>query len=192
MNLIKIFFLVAFFGCCLQINATEPFISTEKKSENIVLKEKALSLSIFTNSGIDNGILRAVKNLQSDFQKVTGDQPNILNQISGLNSPLIIIGTVGTKSVIDDLIRQKKIDGKSLTGKREKYIIQNVSNPFPGVLEAIVIAGSDKRGTIYGIYEVSKQIGVSAWYFWADVPVESKENLYFQPTIYTQAQPPKK
>lgn len=189
MNRIKILFLVAFFGCCLQINATEPFISIEKKSENILLKEKSVSLSIFTNSGIDNGILRAVKNLQSDFQKVTGEQPKVFNQISEINSPLIIIGTVGTKSVIDDLIRKKKIDGKSLTGKREKYIIQNISNPFPGVSEAIVIAGSDKRGTIYGIYEISKQIGVSPWHYWADVPVEAKENLYFKKGIYTDGEP---
>lgn len=106
-----------------------------KNSETILLKEKSVSLSIFTNTGIDNGILRAVKNLQSDFQKVTGVQPIILNQISGTDSPLIIIGTVGTKSVIDDLIKQKKIDGKSLTGKNEKYIIQNVSHPFPAFLK---------------------------------------------------------
>ncbi|MCY0970436.1 glycosyl hydrolase 115 family protein [Chryseobacterium wangxinyae] len=189
MNRIKIFFVIAFFGCCLQITATEPFISTEKKSENIVLKEKSLRLSIFTNSGIDNGILRAVKNLQSDFQKVTGTEPTLLNQISGMNSPLIIIGTVGTKSVIDDLIKQKKFDGKSLAGKNEKYIIQNISDPFPGVSEAIVIAGSDKRGTIYGIYEVSQQIGVSPWHYWADVPVVAKENLYFKKGIYTDGEP---
>ncbi|WP_228446695.1 glycosyl hydrolase 115 family protein [Chryseobacterium sp. 3008163] len=189
MNQIKILFLVAFFGFCLQISATEPFIITEKNPENIVLKEKSVNLSIYTNSGIDNGILRAVKNLQTDFQKVTGEQPNILNQISGMNAPLIIIGTVGTQSIIDDLIRQKKIDGKALTGKREKYIIQNISNPFPGVSEAIVIAGSDKRGTIYGIYEVSQQIGVSPWHYWADVPVEKKENLYFKKGIYTDGEP---
>lgn len=189
MNRIKIIFLVALFGFCLHINATEPFINTEKKSENIVLKEKSVSLSIFTNSGIDKGILRAVNNLQSDFQKVTGAQPAIVNQISGMNSPLIIIGTVGTKSVVDDLIKQKKIDGKSLTKKNEKYIIQNVSNPFPGVSEAIVIAGSDKRGTIYGIYEMSQQIGVSPWYYWADVPVSPKENLYFKKGIYTDGEP---
>jgi hypothetical protein len=105
-----------------------------------------------------------------------------------MNSPLIIIGTVGTKSVIDDLIKQKKIDGKSLTGKNEKYIIQNISNPFPGVSEAIVIAGSDKRGTIYGIYEMSQQIGVSPWYYMADVPVR-KENIYFKKGIYTDGEP---
>jgi hypothetical protein len=184
-----LFFVVIFFAACLNVQATEPFITTKKSDDAILLKDKSVKISIFTNSNIDAGILRAVKNLQSDFQKVTGEQPTILNQISGMNSPLIIIGTVGTNSVIDDLIKQKKIDGKSLIGKNEKYIIQNISDPLPGVSEAIVIAGSDKRGTIYGIYEVSQQIGVSPWHYWADVPVEAKENLYFKKGIYSDGEP---
>lgn len=189
MNHLKIFVLAVLFGFCLKIHAAEPFVSAEKSPESIILKEKTLNLSIFTSSVMDQGIMRAVKNLQTDFQKVTGEQPVILNRISGLQSPLMIIGTVGTQSVIDDLIRQKKLDGKALTGKREKYIIQNVTNPFPGVSEAIVIAGSDKRGTIYGIYEMSQQIGVSPWYYWADVPVPVKENLYFKKGRYTDGEP---
>lgn len=190
MNRLPILFLIVMlFGAYFNVKATEPFITTEKSNDAIILKDKSVRISILTNHNIDAGILRAVKNLQSDFQKVTGEQPTILNQISGMNAPLIIIGTVGTKSVIDDLIKQKKIDAKSLTGKREKYVIQSVSNPFPGVSEAIVIAGSDKRGTIYGIYEVSQQIGVSPWHYWADVPVEAKENLYFKKGIYTDGEP---
>lgn len=190
MNRLPILFLfVLLFGACLNVQATEPFITTKKNNDAILLKDKSVKISLFTNNNIDAGILRAVKNLQSDFEKVTGTQPTFLNQISGINSPLIIIGTVGTKSVIDDLVKQKKIDGKSLKGKTEKYIIQNISNPFPGVSEAIVIAGSDKRGTIYGIYEMSQQIGVSPWNYWADVPVETKENLYFKKGIYTDGEP---
>jgi hypothetical protein len=190
MNRLPILFLVVLlFGACFNAKATEPFITTEKSNNAILLKDKSVKISLFTNNNIDAGILRAIKNLQSDFQKVTGEQPNILNQISEMNTPLIIIGTVGTKSLIDDLIRQKKIDGKALTGKHEKYVIQNISNPLPGVSEAIVIAGSDKRGTIYGIYEVSRQIGVSPWHYWADVPVEAKENLYFKKGIFTDGEP---
>ncbi|HSD07117.1 glycosyl hydrolase 115 family protein [Flavobacterium sp.] len=171
------------------LKAAQPFISTEKKSDVIVLKEKTVQLSFYVNEKMDAGILRAVKNLQSDFTKVTGDQPTILNQIPNTSSPLVIIGTIGTNSVIDDLIKQKKIDGKELKGKNEKFIIQNIKNPFKGVSEAIVIAGSDKRGTIYGIYELSRQIGVSPWYYWADIPVIQKENLYFKNGIYTDGEP---
>ncbi|MGQ7944669.1 glycosyl hydrolase 115 family protein [Flavobacterium sp. WC2509] len=180
--------LIAFF-IFSTLQAAEPFITTEKKPNVVVLKEKTLQLSFFVNDRVDKGILRAVKNLQSDFEKVTGDKPTIFNQIPTISSPLIIIGTIGTNSVIDDLIKQNKIEGKELKNKNEKFIIQNIKNPFRGVSDAIVIAGSDKRGTIYGIYELSKQIGVSPWYYWADVPVMQKKNIYFKNGIYTDGEP---
>ena len=169
--------------------AGELFITTEKKADAVVIKEKTVRLSLFLNTGLDKGILRAVNNLQSDFEKVTGDKPAVFNQIPSQSSPLIIIGTIGTNSIIDDLIKQKKIDGKELKGKNEKFIILNIKNPFKGVEEAIVIAGSDKRGTIFGIYEMSRQIGVSPWYYWADVPVKQNENIYFKKGTYTDGEP---
>ncbi|WP_281635510.1 glycosyl hydrolase 115 family protein [Flavobacterium marginilacus] len=184
-------FIVTLAAVCIfsPLKAAEPFITAEKSADAVVLKEKSLRLSLFVNNGTDKGILRAVNNLQSDFEKVTGDKPAILNQIVSTSSPLIIIGTIGTNSAIDDLIKLKKIDGKELKGKNEKFIIQSIKNPFKGVEEAVIIAGSDKRGTIYGIYELSRQIGVSPWYYWADVPVEHKENLYFKKGMYTDGEP---
>lgn len=171
------------------VKAADPFISFGKTENSMVLKEGSSGLTLFSDSDSDKGILRAVANLQSDFQKVTGIQPYLNSQNSGVNGMLIIIGEAGKSKTVDALIKQKKIDGKSLLGKNEKFIIQNISNPFPGVSEAIVIAGSDKRGTIYGIYEMSQQIGVSPWYYWADVPVAKKENLYFKKGIYTDGEP---
>ena len=78
---------------------------------------------------------------------------------------------------------------KKITGKWETFIIQIVKNPFKGVKKALVIAGSDKRGTIYGIYELSRQIGVSPWYWWADVPVIKKESLFVKPFTYFDGPP---
>ncbi|PBJ15935.1 glycosyl hydrolase 115 family protein [Flavobacterium sp. ACN6] len=169
--------------------ASQPFITEDRSNSVMVLNEKAVSLSFFVNSGLDSGILRAVNNLQSDFEKVTGQRPVVLNQNPNNSSPLIIIGMIGSNSVIDDLVKQKKIEGKELKGKNEKFIIQHVKNPFQGVQEALVIAGSDKRGTIYGIYELSRQIGVSPWYYWADVPVKHKDNIYFIKGVYTEGEP---
>jgi len=170
------------------LRATEPFIKNVRSSDVIVLKEKSVNLSFFVNTTLDAGIMRAVGNLQSDFEKVTGAKPFVLNQNPVASSPLVIIGMVGNP-IIDNLIKQKKIDGKALIGKNEKFIIQNVEYPFKGVQEAIVIAGSDKRGTIYGIYELSKQIGVSPWYYWADVPVKQNDNIYFIKGTYTDGEP---
>ena len=76
-----------------------------------------------------------------------------------------------------------------MQGKNEKYIITTVDAPFNGVKKALVIAGSDRRGTIYGVYELSKQLGVSPWYWWMDVPEVKRTEAYILPGIYTDGEP---
>ena len=71
-----------------------------------------------------------------------------------------------------------------LPGRWEAYVRQTVDHPLPNVDRALVIAGSDKRGTIYGIYEISQQIGVSPWYWWADVPVRHRDALFVRAGKY--------
>lgn len=177
--------------CCVATvaSAAERFITTEKSSAVWTLTDNSLRPYIYSNSHTEAGVKRAIVNLQADFRQVTGIAPLLTGSAPNENTPLIIIGTLGTHSVIDDLVKQKKLAGNELKGKREKFIIQTVSNPLAGVSEALVIAGSDKRGTIYGIYELSRQIGVSPWYYWADVPVERKSALYFIKGVYTDGEP---
>ncbi|MFP9114482.1 glycosyl hydrolase 115 family protein [Flavobacterium sp. RHBU_3] len=186
--ILKISLSIALFFLTIGAGATEPFITANASANTVPVKEKEGGLTLYSNENIDKGVSRAILNLQSDLYKVTGTQPVYTSQTTGIQTPLVIIGTFGTKSIIDLLANQNRIDGKLLKGKREKYIIQNIKNPF-GAGDAIVIAGSDKRGTIYGIYEFSKQIGVSPWYYWADVPVVHRDNLYFIKGIYTDGEP---
>src|SRR5690606_31288869 len=101
----------------------------------------------------------------------------------------IWIGTAGQSNLFDGLIAQGRLYKNAIAGKREKFIITVIHQPAAVVESALVIAGSDNRGTIYGIYELSKQMGVSSWYYWADVPVERKENLYIKPGMYTDGEP---
>ncbi|MDR3365880.1 MAG: glycosyl hydrolase 115 family protein [Prevotellaceae bacterium] len=138
--------------------------------------------NVFTDDG-DKGVLRAANDLHRDFQRVSGLLP------TGFLSYAVIIGTAGKSEVIDRLIKKGKIDGRELRGKNEKYLIQTLDNPVEGVKKGVIIAGSDKRGTIYGIYELSRQMGVSPWYWWADVPVKHQENLYVKPGVYTDGEP---
>ena len=112
--------------------------------------------------------------LQQDLEAVTGKEPELKNTITGLPKTVIIIGTADRSSFISELIQQKKISITAIKGKWEAYQLQVVSNPFKGVEHAIVITGSDRRGTAFGVFELSKQIGVSPWYWWADVPVKKK------------------
>jgi len=118
---------------------------------------------------------------------VTGQTPIITNQPAG--SGVIIIGTIGRSHILDGLIRDKKINVSAISGKWESFLIQVVSKPLPGVSSALVIVGSDKRGTIYGVYDLSEQIGVSPWYWWADVPVQHKDALYVKAGKYVQGPP---
>src|SRR5262249_36951671 len=80
--------------------------------------------------------------------------------------------------LIDDLVSRHKLDVGDVRGKWESFVIDVVDKPFDGVDRALVIAGSDKRGTIYGLYDLSTQMGVSPWYWWADVPVAHRTAVY--------------
>jgi hypothetical protein len=108
------------------------------------------------------------------------------NSSAELHSYAIIIGTIGHNGRIDRLVRNGKISIAAIAGKWESFQIQVVSNPLPGVESAQVVAGSDKRGTIYGIYDISEHIGVSPWFWWADVLVRHADELFVKPGVYVQ------
>ena len=95
----------------------------------------------------------------------------------------------GQNTIIDDLIKNRKIDVKGVSGKWESTLIQVIDSPYKGVKKALVIAGSDKRGTIFGIYTLSAQIGVSPWYWWADVPVTKHQEIFVIPGKHVIKEP---
>ena len=158
----------------------------ELSSNRFTLIENGVPNAILIDEKEDIGVKIAAENLREDFLRVSGSQSSLIFEPN--NSRLIIVGTLDSR-YIKDLIKNKKIDGAELKGKNEKYLMTVVNNPLAGVEEALVIAGSNKRGAIYGIYELSEQIGVSPWYDWADVPVENQQNLSIAHGIYTAGEP---
>jgi len=135
------------------------------------------------------GVHRAAADLQADVERVTGARPDLIDKGRLLARIAVIAGTIGKSPVIDHLVASGKLDVRSIAGKWESFVIATVAAPMPGVDQALVIAGSDKRGTIYGIYEISEQIGVSPWYWWADVPAQHHEALFILAGAYTQGPP---
>ena len=135
------------------------------------------------------GVVRAVNDLEADIARVTSCTPAIVHDEKGLGASAIIAGTIGRSQLIDRLIRDGKLDAGQISGKWESFVVQVVPRPLPGVASGLVIAGSDKRGTIYGIYDLSEQMGVSPWYWWADVPVPHKDALFVKPGKYVQGEP---
>jgi hypothetical protein len=158
-----------------------------KNSFPIVQKKSAANLVVDTNDF--PGVLIAAGNLQKDISRVTGVVPAIICNESNANANPIFIGTLGKSELIDRLVREKKIDTFSITGKWESFLIQVVPRPFPGIKSALVICGSDKRGTIFGIYDLSENIGVSPWYFWTDVPPKHHDELFVKAGKVVQGPP---
>ncbi|MGH7952460.1 MAG: glycosyl hydrolase 115 family protein, partial [Limisphaerales bacterium] len=152
----------------------------------IVQQSVAATLCVDTNDF--DGVVRAATDLQSDIRRVTSLTPKMVHgENPGTNA--IIIGTIGKSKIIDELIREKKIDVSQIAGKWESFFLQVVRKPFPGIENALIICGSDKRGTIYGIYDLSEEIGVSPWYWWADVPVQHKDSLFVKAGKFVQGPP---
>ena len=158
----------------------DQFVSFSHKEDAFTLIKPFVAAPILIDNNIDSGILKAIVNLSVDIDKVTGVSPILKVDKVSAEETVLLIGTIGKSKYIDDLVKNKKVNASELQGKYEKYLIQTIQNPFEGVKEALVIAGSDKRGTIYGIYELSKQIGVSPWYYWADVPIKKQQNIYIK------------
>lgn len=114
--------------------------------------------------------------LSDDIDEVTGKHPIVINQNPQGN--VIILGTLGKSRIIDQLVSEKKIDVTRIKGGWEQFIIERLQKPMAGVEQALVIVGSDRRGTAYGAFTLSNAMGVSPWKWWADVPVKKQSKLY--------------
>lgn len=190
----KIFFVSMALLSSLGMSAADQFVSFQKGD---LLINRDNKVEIYMDANDCKGVSYAANALVKDIMKVSGSKA-ILTSDAGLKDknttrkdaadkntagkPTILVGTIGHSAAIDQLIRQKRINGNLLKGKREKFIITVVNGQ-------LVIAGSDRRGTIYGIYELSQQMGVSPWYDWADVPVEHHDSIFVNKGVYTDGEP---
>lgn len=186
--IISLLFLI---GLCAKSHAINPekYVVNQSSQENFPLVSKGKTASILVSDKDFAGVLKVVEHLEKDIFKVSDLHPKKIKKISEAEDFVVIIGTLGKNEIIDQLVKEGKIDKNQLQGKWEKFTTQIVENPFKGIKKALVIAGSDKRGTIYGIYDLSNQIGISPWYFWADVPVKKQSELHVLPGIHTQGEP---
>ena len=167
----------------------EKYVETNPGKDSFPIVEKNIVANLYVDTNDFAGVVRAAGDLQADIARVTGLSPAITHAKKNPGKNVIIVGTIGKSELIDRLIREKKIDVSGIAGKWESFLIQTVPNPVPGVESALVICGSDKRGTIYGIYDLSEQMGVSPWYFWADVPPTHHDELFVRDGTFVQGPP---
>jgi len=154
--------------------AADQFVTFQPTAAELLIN----SPHIFVGEKEHRCVHLAAKNLQTDWLRVSGQSAQV-DDANAMNTD-ILIGTVGANSQIDQWVKQGLLN--DLKGKTEKYIIKTIG-------KQLVIAGSDKRGTVFGIYELSRQIGVSPWHFWADVPVAHHNIIGIRAGEYTDGEP---
>ena len=174
-NIKKAFLASAALFSAMSMSAAERFVSFQQGDLLINGNDK---VEIYMDANDCRGVSYAANALVKDIRNVSGSQATITSN----RKATILVGTIGHSAAIDQLVKQKRINGNLLKGKREKFIITVVDNQ-------LVIAGSDRRGTIYGIYELSQQMGVSPWYDWADVPVEHHDSIFVNRGTYSDGEP---
>ncbi len=161
-----------------------PAAVCEARSDGgMVLIERGTPLPVLVDEGDFDAVKLAAEALRGDLAAVAGRpapqdaQPRLA----------IIAGTLGHSPRIDRIVRGKGVDTGGVAGAWEAYLLQVVEDPEPGIDRALLVVGADRRGTAYGLYELSRRIGVSPWSWWADVPPPRRQALHIAPGRFVDA-----
>ncbi|MCM1178171.1 MAG: glycosyl hydrolase 115 family protein [Bacteroidales bacterium] len=180
---------------------TLSFLCLTLEAEDVkVLDRKGRAPSVFCLASRDRrpviyvdendaiAVKKSAELLAADIEAVTGIHAGVVNAL-GKSRSYVIAGTVDGCGLVRSLAESGKIDLEPIRGGWEQFCIKTVKNPFPGVQEALVVAGSDRRGVAYGLFTISEKIGVNPWYWWADVPVKRHSELYVDAKGYYSEEP---
>ncbi|WP_181306062.1 glycosyl hydrolase 115 family protein [Rufibacter sp. XAAS-G3-1] len=165
-------------------------VTAEAVPGSFPLVQAGQAAPIFIDAKDAEVVRIAAEALSEDMKMVTGFKAEIRKggqkQLS--NIP-VIIGTIGQSELINQLVEKKALQVQEITGKWESYSVAVVEKPFANVAKALVVAGSDPRGTAFGVFELSRRMGVSPWYWWADAKPAHKENLFVTAGTLVQGPP---
>jgi hypothetical protein len=161
------------------------FSASEKNGSLFSVVEDGSAAPILVSVDDWPGVHRALLDFQADIEAVTDVKPTVSNFTANETSSSsggvpFIIGTLGHSSLIDEVVNSTGLDVSALENQWEAFMGQIVENPLPGIDSAYLLIGADKRGTIYGMYDLSEQFGVSPWYWWADVPTTKNKDIFIQ------------
>ncbi len=177
----KILLMLCFLPSLMAEAKQESYIAFQSNPSAFVLSESGKSAQILVSADDWKGVQRAANDLAEDIGRVTGVSAQVV-QGSKVLPKNVIVGTLDKSPLVDVLVKQGKVKVDDIRGQWESYLIQSDK-------DNLYIIGSDKRGTIYGIYDLSEKIGVSPWYWWADVPAKKSGQLYVKAGRYMQPSP---
>lgn len=169
-----------------QINVN---FKTDKKTGyyTIISKNEAVHIVYDTSENIL--VKKSAEFLSDDIEKVSRKRPIVSTMDDFIGSNIIIVATAGKNPLINKLVAEKKLNVDDLQDQWERFIIKTIDEPFPGVKQGLVVVGSDRRGAAYGVFTLSEKMGVSPWYWWADVPVEKHDEIYIEKCNYLSNSP---
>ena len=137
--------------------------------------------AIYVAPGNPETVRVAAEAFAADVERVTGVKPQMLTSLATpLPANLIVVGVLGKAPEIDKLVAARKLDASAVAGKWEAAVTDGREIAGCRAVErhALVIAGSDRRGAAYALFPISRAMGVSPWYWWADVPVAHHAAVY--------------
>ena len=176
--MIKKFLLVSFFTASIALSNAQSIILSKNEANSFAIVTNKQATTLVTDENDHWLVQKAASLFQDDIEKVSGKKPEITHAIPASAKNLVIIGSLEQSAIIKQLVQQNKLKVDSVMGKWDGYSLQVVNNPFPNISSALVVVGNDRRGTAYGVFELSEQMGVSPWYWWADVPVKKKSEVF--------------
>lgn len=149
---------------------------------------KDIKADILIDAGDDEVVSTVAQCVASDVKAVTGQGLDVCG-VPGKGQALVIAGTIGQSRWIDSLVAEAIVDTAGVAGQWEAYRLQLVQKPMEGVEQALVVMGGTPRGTAYGLFEISRRIGVSPYIWWADVAPAPMPGIYVEGDK-TQAEAP--
>jgi hypothetical protein len=188
----KLLLQILFVFTLLNINAQQINLMGDSltfSKHDFILAEGKFVADILLDKGDNKTVQLAAGLFSDDVKRVTAQKPEIKFDIKTVSNTCVIVGSIEESRIIKDLVKRKVIDVSDVKGKWESCLIQVVENPAKGINKALVIAGSDRRGTAYGLLELSRQMGVSPWYYFADVPVVMHDKIVINQGRFVQKPP---
>lgn len=174
-------------------NYNFPLITQEDTQGGFALYSDGKAATIWVDANDYKVVHLTAQMLADDVQRVTDCGKTDVRQASRMadirSNAVVIAGTLGHSGLVDELISKGKIDVSGIRDKWESFVVTTIDRPAKGISKAFVIVGSDRRGTAFGVTSLSEAIGVSPWYWWADVTPQGKSALYISAGRYMQGEP---
>lgn len=164
-------------SCFMAMSYSQVYLSDKHDNHTFPLVSSRAKVAVYCDDSDELVVKRAAKLFIEDVERVTETKLQLYSKLPSGDDYILLIGTLGKSELIDRLVADKKLDVSQIRNGWEQYVIDLVETPFSGIKKALVIAGSDRRGTAYGVFSVSETIGVSPWYWWADAPVVQRKTL---------------